>query len=182
MKLSIWPKREPLSLARFICVLGLFFVTIYFTVALVRFNPSPSVDFIFTLFAARTFETLTGTPAAADARVLKSNSQYAQSLGNQIKLAGAVGKFFELKGAIPRSFLEMRQAGFGGFEEVDPWHRPYVVRALPPDHLVVQSMGPSGIDRIPWNEPQNLKRLTVMRYRLIGDNLVVVRHVRSSNK
>jgi len=170
--MRIWPDRNWKSLVRVALLGALLLATGAFTAVLLsgRRSPPAAIGVLKEFLQARMFENFAHRELAKDPKTLESDSAYLPVLLAEMDIAEACLKSWQKTGTLPVS-SEGRPGNAA--PPTDPWGRPYRVRLLSRDFLIVQSTGPTGQDRIPPEALSEPQRFFQHGPKLFGDNLVV---------
>jgi hypothetical protein len=111
---------------------------------------------------------------AGSAAIERNDPSYGFSALNQARIALGYKRYLKSRNALPRSIGDLSAVGVDRAILIDPWNRAYKVRVTSARILIVQSTGPSGIDRISseWLESSSLQSDPVLE--LVGDNLILL--------
>jgi hypothetical protein len=175
MKIKLWPERNWQSLLRLAVLLSLLTVATFFSIALQQFRrtSAAAIEAGGTLLSARLFEDSTHQQRTVDPNEIELHALYGRSLLAQTGILSTCAETWEKTRAVPSTPEDLSRAGIEPATQVDPWGRSYRIRQLPGDVLIVQSTGPSGQDRVPWESPSELETMLQGGPKMFGDNLVV---------
>jgi hypothetical protein len=179
MQLSMWPNRSLWPVVRLV-ILAASLLLVAFTAAELRLS-RPDVALQSLASAVRSVP-LTGNATAEtrspDAQAVQLRLQYGWDLANQLKVADAAVVFWRRHASIPASAAELGKQGVPPSFQRDPWGRQFLIRAVAPDLVVVQSTGPAGGDRVPWDDPSALSDLRANGFQVVGGSILIARKIR----
>lgn len=180
MSLRFLPVRSKLSFIRFLFLLGLLIVCLVYVFVIYKINRShigPAADGFTRMLGARVFEASVSKVPSRESKEIEADANYAHSLAAQASIAAKCEAFLSTSGVTPRSESKALDCGLSPTELRDPWGHPFKVRLLNPELLLVESTGPSGLDRIAGREKEIIEKGEAKAAFLDGDNLVVVHKV-----
>jgi hypothetical protein len=106
-----------------------------------------------------------------------NRASYGLSLLEEIKVASACEKFYNSHKTVPSSVSDFAQVGITTEMLSDAWGRPFKIRMFADNLLVVQSLGPSGVDAISSQSTSKLVQLPQAGNLFIDDNLLVYKRL-----
>lgn len=177
--IKFWPKQTLGSKLR-LALLTIFLVmSIAFTFELRRFDPgSIYLQAMTKMLGGRLFDLSLHKPETPVSAALTGNAGYGLSILDQMRIASVCEKYYISHNSIPSSSADLERLGLLPQVLLDPWGRPYKIRLLRADILVVQSTGPSGRDRITEKWATSISGQLKDTNMLIDDNLIVLRILR----
>jgi hypothetical protein len=171
---GIWPKKTWGSALRFLLLLTFLGIVIAGSLELQNIGKGGEafLKASLSLVGSRFFEGFVGQPKSNQPKQTELNAVYGLSLLKQLSISETSQKFAEDRGVMPASITDLAKYGLNLADAVDPWGRPYRIRLLNGNLIVVQSTGPSGTDAISSGIARSLLTKEVQ---LVGDNLIVTR-------
>jgi hypothetical protein len=173
--MKLWPGRNWRSLTR-LGVLAALIVAVLVSVAVFEirdFAPGPAVQALTGVVLARNFEGLAHLQPSSDPRTVKLRAAYFSTVIDQMAVVTACRAYWEKNGSVPSGPEDLLKAGIKPSYQLDPWGRPFKIRLLAGNFLLVQSTGPSGQDEVPLTYLSQPRESFQGGPKLVGDNLVI---------
>jgi HAMP domain-containing protein len=178
MGLSMWPGRSRSSVARFLILAGMLVLAIVGAIELKRLRPDQAILKLGSAVSAvRASGKTTGETPSTESQALQLKLRYTWDIVNQMKVADAALRYWQRHASVPASVEDLVGEGVRTQFQHDPWGRPFIIRALQPDLIVVESTGPSGVDRVPWADQSKLSDLRARGFQAVDGNILVARKV-----
>jgi hypothetical protein len=124
----------------------------------------------------RFFDLTLGKQQPIPPEVSANRHLYALSMVEENKIVSSCENYVKMRGHLPASLADLSKAGLGPEFQRDPWSRPYRLRILRANLVMVQTTGPSGVDRVSeqWADSAGVPAI-----QLVGDNLVTLSQLNS---
>lgn len=180
MRIRIWPNWGLWSMTRFGALLLILAVCGIYSVVILRVRATnflPAVELSEKLFAATVSQSVLARQKVNSSDI-ELRKAYAVSLLKQFEVGYVCDKYFAARGVFPQDVSQLRSYGLDEAATMDPWGRPYRIRSLSSNELVIQTTGPSGMDE--WKGASSLQYLRDRKYGLAGDNLLVICKIRQT--
>lgn len=176
--LPIVPKRSPLVFLRLGGLLVVLCAVIAFSQALTRFDPgSVFIQAILRVMGQKSFDKFTASSAPYPSEVSRNPTLYSRAMAEELKIGVSSRDFFLKYGFVPSSVDQLARIGLDPSYYRDPWSRPYRTYLLPAGIIIVQSTGPSGVNRLSQEWLASAKDRMHTPVQLVGDNLVILEAV-----
>jgi hypothetical protein len=173
--MKLWPKRSWSGLVRF-SFLTLALIVVIIGVFEIR-NVGRAGEAVLRagiyIVGGRFFEGVINRPSSDSPNVLKLDATYTWSLARQMSLIEEIKQYYSVKKVFPKTIQDLVAYGITSSDLLDPWKRPYRLHVLDGHVIIIQSTGPSGVDRLPSEQPLNSGGFLTSRVQLVGDNLIV---------
>ena len=173
--MRLWPEGGWKSSVRFglLIVVLVISVTYGYVVYEVREFVPAAAQGVNAIVLARSFEGILQLPFSDDPKTIELHATYFPGALSQTSMLAACRRSWRESGFVPTSREALTQSGVALVDQTDPWGRPYRVRLLPTNLLIIQSTGPSGQDLIPPAYFSGSGPPFPVGSHLIGDNLVL---------
>lgn len=180
--LKLWPETNLKGLLRLGFLILLLLISIDFAYEVLRFNlGSAYLQGMTRIIGNGFFGSLLSRSTNGASTTRPSDPGYGLSVLGQMKVASSCEHFYAAHKSVPSSASEFREAGLTPDMLMDPWGRPYKIRLVSGDILVVQSTGPTGVDRLSNESIATISQASVAANLLVGDNLLIVSRVNPKN-
>ncbi len=174
--MRVWPNSGVWSVAR-LCVLlaGLAVCGVYAAAIfqVKRADLLPLLKAGGSAFGERVLRSASAGRFAFNGNEPRLEGAYLRSLVNQYGLGRMARRYYAAHGRFPTSTSDLLPYGLAPADAVDPWGRPYRIHSVSLFRLMIQSTGPSGVNRCGESPPPRPSAVG-LDYYLAGDNLCVV--------
>jgi hypothetical protein len=180
MRVTLWPTwnvRTRLRLFGFGVVLAICGLYCFLIFSYDEHRIRRSLEGFVQFFGARTFERLEGVPDSQSTNQIQTDAKYSRSLLTQLSMSEMCLRFVREKGESPTAVEQLTVYGLPPENRTDPWGHPYRILSLNSTLIIVQSLGPSGTDRVTGQETSILKKSQTKQFFLVQDNLIVVSQI-----
>jgi hypothetical protein len=140
-----------------------------------RMDMAPALKGLATVVSGLAFEQFVSARLPGGESHIQADAPYSEALITELSIADACRRYALDRGELPTLVTQLAPYGISPASGTDPWGHPYRLRRISSNSILVQAIGPSGMDhmRSSADVERVSKKLDARAAALEGDNLII---------